>query len=215
MKYSNNCINLVKKYEGLYLYTYKCASDILTIGYGHTKDVKINQTCTKEQAEKWLIKDLDESYKYVVYYANMYNFKFNQNQIDSLTSFTFNCGCGNLRKLLQSSKTVTDVGNKLLNYNKNAYGTVLSGLVKRRNEENKLFFLQGGENIMFDTVKKGDKNVSVGILQLLLGVTPDSIFGQKTYVALVNYQRNNNLVIDGVCGQNTWKSILKKRGFIS
>lgn len=213
MDYSTKCIELVKKYEGLYLKAYQCASDVWTIGYGHTHGVYKGQEITSQTAYTLLIVDLDESNKYVNYYITEKGFKLNQCQQDSLVSFTFNCGAGNLRKMLSSCKTVSDIPIKMLNYNKNKYGVVLSGLVKRRNEEIKLFNA-GGENIMFKTIKKGDINKSVGVYQVLRGLLPDNTFGQKTYVDVINFQRNNNLKIDGVVGPATWTTLLKQEGII-
>ena len=46
--------NFVKSREGLRLKAYKCSANTLTIGYGHTKNVKPGQTITKQQADKYL-----------------------------------------------------------------------------------------------------------------------------------------------------------------
>lgn len=218
--YDNTCIDLVKQFEGLYLYAYRCASNVLTIGYGHTNNVQINQTITEQQANKLLIQDLDSALYYVNYYTGEYNFnKLNQNQVNALVSFTFNCGCGNLKKLLKSCNTVNEIPVKMQNYNKNVYGTVLSGLVKRRKKEIELFN-SGGETLMFKTVKTGDKGICVTILQLLLNQTLatnlklDGIFGKNTETYLKKYQQITGLVTDGICGQITWNSILHKSGFL-
>lgn len=69
------------------------------------------------------------------------------------------------------------------------------------------------------TLQYGDKNDFVLILQNLLKymgyltVTPDGIFGNYTYNALVAFQKNINTVygnfsVDGVCGQKTWSRLL-------
>ena len=44
-------LDIVKEAEGLRLSAYLCPAGIPTIGYGHTKGVKLGDTCTKEQAE--------------------------------------------------------------------------------------------------------------------------------------------------------------------
>ncbi len=61
----------------------------------------------------------------------------NQNQFDALTSFCYNCGKGNLRKLV-SDRDAATVGQKLLLYYKSE-GKALDGLVRRREEESALF----------------------------------------------------------------------------
>ncbi len=61
-----------------------------------------------------------------------------------------------------------------------------------------------------------NKNKAVKALQLLLigygypcGKSgADSKFGNKTYKALISYQKDNNLAIDGICGNKTWSSLL-------
>lgn len=46
------------------------------------------------------------------------------------------------------------------------------------------------------------------IVQRTVGVTVDGKFGNNTKNAVINFQRNNNLSIDGCVGINTWKAIL-------
>ena len=38
--------------------------------------------------------------------------------------------------------------------------------------------------------------------------TPDSDFGNKTHNAVINYQKSNGLIADGVVGKNTWKKLI-------
>jgi len=64
------------------------------------------------------------------------------------------------------------------------------------------------------TVKKGSYNMYVKYLQLLLNtcgynIDADGAFGTQTENAVINYQKNNGLVADGIVGQNTWKSLLE------
>jgi lysozyme len=56
--------DLIKKYEGLRLQAYKCQAGKWTIGYGTTiypngKAVKKGDTCTEEQAERYLAYHLE------------------------------------------------------------------------------------------------------------------------------------------------------------
>jgi GH24 family phage-related lysozyme (muramidase) len=50
----------LKERLGLRLMAYQDADGAWTIGYGHRKGVKAGDTCTQEQAEKWLEEDLKE-----------------------------------------------------------------------------------------------------------------------------------------------------------
>lgn len=137
---SRNGLNLIKNFEGLRLYAYKCPSGVLTIGYGHTKNVKEYDFITLEQANLYLLQDLKGTIFCVNEYDKIYN--FTQNEFDALCSFTFNCGKGNLNKLTNKGKrTKQEISEKILLYNK-ANGKTLNGLVKRRQAEHDLFIMR-------------------------------------------------------------------------
>lgn len=63
-------------------------------------------------------------------------------------------------------------------------------------------------------VKRGDKNPLVGVIQTILNVSVDNVYGQapyhETYDAIGNFQKNNGLVDDYVVGKNTWTKLLDK-----
>lgn len=94
MKTSENGIKLIKKFEGCKLEAYKCPSGILTIGYGHTQDVNIGDTITRQQASYILKKDIEIAESAV---NSLVKVTLNQNQYDALVSFVFNVGYGNFR----------------------------------------------------------------------------------------------------------------------
>lgn len=148
---SEKGINLIKKYEGCKLTSYKCPAGVWTIGYGHTKNVKQGMKITKEQANIFLKNDLKTYENYVNKYVKV---PINQNQFDALVSFTFNCGGGALQQSTLLKKLnkgdYTGAANELLKWNK-SNGKVLSGLTKRRNDEKKLFLTPH-----YYVIKKGD-----------------------------------------------------------
>lgn len=136
MKTSEKGLDLIKKYEGLRLTAYKAvpSEEFYTIGYGHYgKDVSPGMKITKEQADTYLKSDVKKAENAV----NNLKKGFNQNQFDALVSFTYNVGVGNLKKLA-NGRSVEEIGNKITLYTK-AGGKTLAGLVKRRNEEQKLY----------------------------------------------------------------------------
>lgn len=45
------------------------------------------------------------------------------------------------------------------------------------------------------------------MLQRLLGLTPDGIFGEATENALLKAQKKYNLTPDGICGPASWRTI--------
>lgn len=140
MQISAKGVELIAKYEGCRLEAYKCAAGVWTIGYGHTAGVNPGDTLPSQEAAKELLqKDLAK-------YAGSVNrciqkglltFQPNQNQFDALTSFCYNCGAGSLQKLV-TGRSAAQIAEKILAYNKGG-GKVLTGLVRRREEERALF----------------------------------------------------------------------------
>lgn len=59
-----------------------------------------------------------------------------------------------------------------------------------------------------ETIKKGSRGEAVKILQQLIGITADGIFGAGTEAKLKEYQKKNGLTADGVCGSKTWDVLL-------
>lgn len=54
----------------------------------------------------------------------------------------------------------------------------------------------------------GDANrAATKMLQRLLGLTPDGIFGEKTENALLKAQEKRKLAVDGICGPASWRAI--------
>lgn len=131
---------LVAQFEGCKLTAYKCAAGVWTIGYGHTQGVEEGQTLPSEEVARQMLKvDLGKYADYVNQYVekNIITFPLNQNQFDALTSFCYNCGPGNLQRLV-TNRDATEVAEKMLLYNK-AAGKVCQGLVNRRQKERELF----------------------------------------------------------------------------
>lgn len=134
---SNKGMELIKKFEGCKLTAYKAlpTEKYFTIGYGHYgADVVQGMTITQADADEFLKRDLGKFEKYV----EKTGLQLDQNQFDALVSFTYNCGPGNLLKLV-AGRTIPQIGTAILKYNK-AGGKTLKGLTRRREAEYKLFF---------------------------------------------------------------------------
>lgn len=61
-------------------------------------------------------------------------------------------------------------------------------------------------------LKYGSTGDDVKKLQTALGFTGgdvDGIFGEKTQKAVMDYQKNNGLTVDGIVGKNTWAALNK------
>ena len=139
MKVSQECIDLVKFFEGFEPKAYLCPANVWTIGYGRTKNVKEGDELTELQAERDLLEELEEFGHQV---SSTVRVSLEQSQFDALTSWTYNLGVGNLQSstLLKklNSGDKNSVPSEMLRWNK-AAGKVLAGLTRRREAEAKLW----------------------------------------------------------------------------
>lgn len=140
MKTSSKGIEFIKRHEGFRARAYKCPAGVWTIGYGHTRGVNNGDVITKEQGERFLIRDLQTAEREV----NSHGLIINQNQFDALVSFVFNVGVGNFSRSTLLRKLKVNTNDSTISYEfsrwKNGGGKVLPGLVKRRKEESELYF---------------------------------------------------------------------------
>jgi lysozyme len=139
MNISQEGLSLIKKFEGCELKAYRCAANVLTIGYGSTKGVTEDMEITQEEAETLL---QEEMHEYEGYINDMVKVPLEQHQFDAMVSWVFNLGSGNLSsstllRVLNEEK-YEDVPEQILRWNK-AGGKVLDGLVRRRTAESLLF----------------------------------------------------------------------------
>lgn len=209
MKISDKGLELIKRYEGLRLTAYKPVKTekYWTIGYGHYgSDVRENMTITEQQADVYLRADVGNAERAVNQYDSIYG--FTQGQYDALVSFTYNCGAGNLKKLVNNGmRTIPEISRAFMLYNK-AGDKVLAGLTRRRTEE-KTLFDGASSGSARQTIKKGSKGATVKEMQELLnkygyGLKTDGSFGELTEGALKDFQRSHGLTPDGICGKKTW-----------
>lgn len=165
MLISDAGIALIKSFEGCRLTAYQCAAGVWTIGYGHTQGVTQGQTITQEQAEAYLLSDIR---RYEWYVHEDVKHELTQGQYDALVSFTFNCGGGSLKTLIKD-RTLEQIADAILLYNKSALGEKLEGLVRRREAERRMFLgIEDEEERVYDMItiyayskaKDGNKKVS-------------------------------------------------------
>ena len=93
MKISDEGLSLIKHFEGCELKAYRCAANVLTIGYGSTKGVTEDMEITQEGAEELL---QEEMHEYEGYINDMVKVPLEQHQFDAMVSWVFNLGSGNL-----------------------------------------------------------------------------------------------------------------------
>ena len=142
---SNNCYNLIKKYEGFSEKPYKCSAGVPTIGYGSTFYLNGNKVTMKdspisEEVALSILFSVVEDFSKKV--EKLLKVSVNQNQFDALVDFAYNLGIGNLQKStllkLVNNKDFVGASKQFKLWNK-ANGKVLNGLTKRRKEEEELF----------------------------------------------------------------------------
>lgn len=145
-------LNLIAEFEGLpkknpldaYWDKY---GKVWTIGYGATHYLdgtpvkKGDKLKSKEEAME-LLRAMTKQYEDAVY--QLVTHPINMYQADALTSFSYNCGIGNLKKSTLLKKVNKDSFDPTIRYefakwNKSG-GEVLAGLTRRRKAEADLYF---------------------------------------------------------------------------
>ena len=139
MTASSKGLQLIKDFEGLRLYAYRCPAGVPTIGYGHTKGVRMGQAITEKQADQFLKEDVEPIEKYL----NDIGINFRQEQFDALVSWIFNLGVGNFQHSTLFKKICTDATDREITDQivkwVNSDGKPLPGLKRRRIAEANMF----------------------------------------------------------------------------
>ncbi len=162
---SSHVIDFVKSFESFVPYVYDdkrapvkgkyvpwqpghVVRGTLTIGYGHTDDAKYKLPfklanapagfrLTEEEAAHILDVDLDECEQLV---NDLVMVPITQGQYDALLSFTFNCGGGNLKKLIEPLNKGDYTGTRRkFDLFIRSKGSVMRGLQRRRDGEQALW----------------------------------------------------------------------------
>ncbi|NWD74845.1 lysozyme [Pseudomonas gingeri] len=139
MRTSQKGIKLIKSFEGLRLNAYQDSVGVWTIGYGTTRGIAAGMTITTDQAERMLQNDIGRFEPQLDALAKV---PLSQNQWDSLMSFIYNLGAGNLGsstllKLLNAGD-YAGASAQFPRWNK-AGGQILAGLTRRREAEQAMF----------------------------------------------------------------------------
>lgn len=135
MIYSKSGIELTEMFEGIRLTAYQDQGGRWTIGYGHTLDVHLGDTCTQRQAETWLQQDMAWAERVV---NSAVTTQLTQGEYDALVDFTFNLGSGNFEHsqllALVNQRNFAAAANEFDKWD-HADGQVVAGLLRRRETE--------------------------------------------------------------------------------
>jgi lysozyme len=137
-------VSLIKPSEELRLKAYPDSGNVPTIGWGHTKGVKLGQVTTEKEAEKFLAEDIGEASNGLLQLSPSVHTISSQKHA-ALIDFCFNCGLGSYKiSKLRKFVEVADWANAAIairKWNKghvNGKLVVLPGLTKRREAEAQL-----------------------------------------------------------------------------
>lgn len=157
MRISEKCIEQIKHHEGVRLRPYRCPALLWTVGVGRVIDpthigVKFedrknlpiphgwDRTLTMAEVDELLHEDLR---RFEAGVERLCPVGLNQHRFDALVSFSFNVGLGNLQRstlrMRHNRKDYQGAGEAFMMWTK-ASGKVLPGLVKRRKDEQALYF---------------------------------------------------------------------------
>lgn len=198
MRTSQAGIALIKKFEGCRLEAYQDVVGVWTIGYGDTSNVRPATRITQQQAEDRLANRLANEFEPGVM-AAIGDSPTTQAQFDAMASLAWNIGIGAFAKSsvarFHRAGDYAAAADAFRLWNK-AGGSVLDGLVRRREAERALY-ISGGTQVPADTKTPPNDNFPdpdlvadlVRALQRVVGTEPDGVMGPKTYEAVLQAQR--------------------------
>ena len=147
MKLNNAGYRLIAKHEGFRSKPYLCPAKIPTIGFGNTyypngeRVTLLDKEISEEEAFEMFKEIADRFAKKV---SKLVTSPINQNQFNALVSFTYNVGVANFIKSTLLKKVNADHNDKSIEQEflkwTRAGGKVLNGLLKRRQDEARIYF---------------------------------------------------------------------------
>lgn len=200
MKTSKNGLEFIKKWEGCVLHQYICPAGKPTIGIGHVvlPGEKFPTTMTEQEALDLLQKDVSRFEAAIL--ANI-KVPLNQNQFDSLVSFTFNVGTGGvigsgLQRELNLGKYDAVPGEllKWCKFVQNGVKKVNVGLQNRRKSEGELFMKPISSGHIVPMTKQLLQIVQTKLK--VVGFDPgpiDGLWGPRTSAAIKSYESKSFL----------------------
>ena len=140
MKTTDILLEKLMEMEGLRLEAYQDAAGVPTIGYGHTKNVRMGDRISEYWAKELLREDIEEA----EWQVKELRVAKTEGQLDALVSFVFNLGIGRLKsstllKVIREGGSMQQVKKEFKRW-VYAGGKQLPGLVKRREWEARRFF---------------------------------------------------------------------------
>ena len=140
MRTTDKLLRKLMELEGLSLEAYRDAAGVVTIGYGHTKDVEMGDKISPWWAKELLVNDIREVEEQV----RALGVARTEAQLDALVSFAFNLGITRLKNstLLRFIREQRNMREIKREWNRWVFagGQRLKGLERRRAWEARRFF---------------------------------------------------------------------------
>lgn len=131
----------VAQFEGFRDHAYRDPVGVLTLGYGHTKDVRPGDTISQPEAVRLLKEDLENEYAEGVRRA-LGDAPTSQSEFEAMVSLAYNIGIGAFARSSIFRRHIEgnhrSAAENFLLYNR-AGGQVMRGLVRRREAERALY----------------------------------------------------------------------------
>jgi len=139
MNISDKGIAFIKEFEGCKLTAYKCSAGVLTIGWGHTGEVKPGETITQYEADQLFLKDIKPRVDAV---NRLVKADITQGMFDALVSFAYNLGiqalAGSTMLKMINAGSQEAAAEQFLRWDR-AAGRQVPGLTRRRRAEMDLY----------------------------------------------------------------------------
>ena len=140
MKTTDILLKKIMEFEGCRLEAYRDAAGVATIGYGHTKGVRMGDMITAWCAKEYLRQDIEEAEQLVAELGVARTV----GQLEALTDFVFNLGIARLRqstllKKIRQRRPKREIRGEFMRW-VYAGGRRMPGLVKRRTWEANRYF---------------------------------------------------------------------------
>ena len=140
MKTTDILLKKIMEFEGCRLEAYRDAAGVATIGYGHTKGVRMGDMITAWCAKVYLRQDIEEAEQLVAELGVARTV----GQLEALTDFVFNLGIARLRqstllKKIRQRRPKREIRGEFMRW-VYAGGRRMPGLVKRRTWEANRYF---------------------------------------------------------------------------
>lgn len=140
MELSTRGLIEIASHEGICLQPYLDSVGVWTIGIGQTKSDDIDPKTMGEMTIQQVMDLFKRKIKTYTSAVDALGLKLKQHQYDALTSFCYNVGPGNLRKLCRN-RSIAQIGDAIMLYNKPPE------IKERRQKEQTLFKIGKYSNV--------------------------------------------------------------------